>query len=71
LIFSAQAVPTPVFRFSVVLFALFTLPVSSLRFPLVSELAGKTTFIATICLPSPAAPANVKIKTAPSTLNHP
>jgi len=69
LIFFAQAVSTAVFRFPVVLFSLFALAISSLSFALVFKLAGKTACIATIRLTSKAAPADTKIKIAPSTSN--
>jgi hypothetical protein len=69
LIFFTQSVSTTVFRLSVVLFSLFGLTIFSLSLSLASKLAGKTACIATVCMASPAPPADTKMKIAPSTLN--
>jgi len=69
LIFFAQPLSTPVFRFTVVPFTLFGLAIFSLGYALPFAFSENTTFIAAISVASIAAAANTKIKRTPSALN--
>jgi ABC-type transport system involved in cytochrome bd biosynthesis fused ATPase/permease subunit len=62
------AVPATVFRFTVVLFALFGLAIFSLCFALVFALSRTAAFVTTIGLSSKTASADTKMEIAPSTL---
>jgi hypothetical protein len=61
--------PTTVFGLAVVLLALVSLSVFSLCYTLPSILAGNTTLIATVGLPSPAPPANIEGHSAPPAMD--
>jgi hypothetical protein len=63
------AVPTAVFSLTVGFFAPFGLAIFSLRLAMVLKLCRAAAFITTICLSSPAASADAKLKIAPSTVN--